>query len=259
MMKKLSLASLVLLTVSSVSFAAGENVEGFTTNGGLVKIGPSVFTGPTHGAANEPGIGVYSVGNGLAVNAHVLYDTLRTSIDSNGIATISGGTGSHAGMGTWALGRVTGSDSNRVYFGVWEGVSPSNSSVPVYAAYVVGDNVTRSLDSVKGNSYNYTTSGVGQGNEFYTGTLTANFASNGTSGTLTGSIASANTTITLDSGTDIFIVGSGATATARFAGSANSDAYYIDGLFYGNSAQALAGTADHATDASKSVGFAGTR
>lgn len=259
MMKKLSLVSLVLLSVSGVSFAAGENVVGFSTHPALVNVGPSVYTGPTHGAANEPGIGVYSVGSGARVNAHVLYDTLRTSIDSNGIATISGGTGSHAGMGTWALGRVTGSDSNRVYFGVWEGVSPSNSSVPVYAAYVVGDNVTRSLDAVKGNNYSYATQGVGQGNEYYTGTLTANFNAAGTGGTLSGSIASSSNTIALDSSTIIYVAGSGSAATARFIGTANNIDYEVNGFFYGNSAQALAGTADHLTDASKSVGFAGTR
>lgn len=257
-MKKLSLASLVLLSVSSVGFAAqGDDVVGITTNADLVTVGPSVFTGPTHGDPGYPGIGVHTVGNSANVNAQVLYEDLSSSIDGNGIATIGGS--AHAALGVWALGRVTGSDSNDIYYGVWQGPSPSDPNVLAYAAYVVGDNVTRSLDTVKGNSYDYTTNGVGQGNEFYTGTLTANFNSAGTGGTVTGGISSGLNTITLDSGTNISISGAGATTTAGFTGSANTGAYDVDGLFYGANAQALGGVASHLTDSSKNVGFAGTR
>ncbi|MFJ5446612.1 transferrin-binding protein-like solute binding protein [Methylobacillus methanolivorans] len=256
-MKKLSLASLVLLAVYGTSFAAGENVVGLSTDDSLVNVGPSAYTGPTHGAANQPGVGVHTVGGGTRINAQVLYDTLRTSVDGNGIATIGGS--AHSAMGVWALGRVTGSDSNQVYYGVWAGPDASTPPTTAYVAYVVGDNVTRSLDTVKGNSYSYTTNGVGQGNEFYTGTLTANFNAAGTGGTVTGGIASASNTITLDSGTNISISGAGAVATAGFSGSANTGAYDVRGLFYGANAEALGGVADHLADPSKSVGFAGTR
>lgn len=258
-MHKMTLVSLALLSASSLSFAAGENIAGVSTNSALVTVGPSIAAGP-HGAAGLPGIGVYTIASGSPVGAKVLYEDLRTSFNSTtGIATIGGS--AHAGMGLWSLGRVVGSDGNEVYYGVWAGPTPGGPATSTsYAAYAVADNVTRSLNTVKGNSYTYATKGVGQGSEIYTGNLTANFNAAGTGGRLTGSIASASNTISLDgAGAFIGVIGTGATAQARFQGAATGGAYAVDGRFYGANAETLAGAARHNTDASKSVGFAGAR
>ena len=114
--------------------------------------------------------------------------------------------------------------------------------------WYVGDNPTRNMPKLVNAKYNVL--GVNKHtpgrNDFYTGTLTANYGTG--SGSLTGSISRP--------GDSVNFAGTNIRSNGTFDnGKANE---HITGRFYGNSAEALAGIVDR-TGADKDVAFGGRR
>ena len=148
-----------------------------------------------------------------------------------------------------------GSDGN-VFFGEWaprKGNPPDNSTDLNMAdgkrtVWYVGDNPTRNMPKLVNAKYNVL--GVNKHtpgrNDFYTGTLTANYGTG--SGSLTGSISRP--------GDSVNFAGTNIRSNGTFDNGKVNE--HITGRFYGNSAEALAGIVDRA-GADKDVAFGGRK
>lgn len=150
---------------------------------------------------------------------------------------------------------MNGSDGN-VFFGEWaprKGNPPQNSTDLNMAdgkrtVWYVGDNPTRNMPKLVNAKYNVL--GVNKHtpgrNDFYTGTLTANYGTG--SGSLTGSISRP--------GDSVNFAGTNIRSNGTFDNGKVNE--HITGRFYGNSAEALAGIVDRA-GADKDVAFGGRK
>lgn len=149
-----------------------------------------------------------------------------------------------------------GGSNGNVFFGEWaprKGNPPQNSADLNMAdgkrtVWYVGDNPTRNMPKLVNAKYNVL--GVNKHtpgrNDFYTGTLTANYGTG--SGSLTGSISRP--------GDSVNFAGTNIRSNGTFDnGKANE---HITGRFYGNGAEALAGIVNRA-GADKDVAFGGRR
>lgn len=160
-------------------------------------------------------------------------------------------------FGGLVIAKVPGmSEGNNVFFGEWapRKGSPSDNSTDLNMAdgkrtvWYVGDNPTRNMPKLVNAKYNVL--GVNKHtpgrNDFYTGTLTANYGTG--SGSLTGSISRP--------GDSVNFAGTNIRSNGTFDnGKANE---HITGRFYGNGAEALAGIVDRA-GADKDVAFGGRK
>ena len=160
-------------------------------------------------------------------------------------------------FGGLVIAKVPGmGEGNNVFFGEWapRKGNPSDNSTDLNMAdskrtvWYVGDNPTRNMPKLVNAKYNVL--GVNKHtpgrNDFYTGTLTANYGTG--SGSLTGSISRP--------GDSVNFAGTNIRSNGTFDnGKANE---HITGRFYGNSAEALAGIVDR-TGADKDVAFGGRR
>ena len=150
---------------------------------------------------------------------------------------------------------MNGSDGN-VFFGEWaprKGNPPQNSTDLNMAdgkrtVWYVGDNPTRNMPKLVNAKYNVL--GMNKHtpgrNDFYTGTLTANYGTG--SGSLTGSISRP--------GDSVNFAGTNIRSNGTFDNGKVNE--HITGRFYGNSAEALAGIVDRA-GADKDVAFGGRK
>ena len=160
-------------------------------------------------------------------------------------------------FGGLVIAKVPGmGEGNNVFFGEWapRKGNPSDNSTDLNMAdskrtvWYVGDNPTRNMPKLVNAKYNVL--GVNKHtpgrNDFYTGTLTANYGTG--SGSLTGSISRP--------GDSVNFAGTNIRSNGTFDnGKANE---HITGRFYGNSAEALAGIVDR-TGADKDVAFGGRK
>lgn len=160
-------------------------------------------------------------------------------------------------FGGLVIAKVPGmGEGNNVFFGEWapRKGSPSDNSTDLNMAdgkrtvWYVGDNPTRNMPKLVNAKYNVL--GVNKHtpgrNDFYTGTLTANYGTG--SGSLTGSISRP--------GDSVNFAGTNIRSNGTFDnGKANE---HITGRFYGNGAEALAGIVDRA-GADKDVAFGGRK
>lgn len=160
-------------------------------------------------------------------------------------------------FGGLVIAKVPGmGEGNNVFFGEWaprKGNPPDNSTDLNMAdgkrtVWYVGDNPTRNMPKLVNAKYNVL--GVNKHtpgrNDFYTGTLTANYGTG--SGSLTGSISRP--------GDSVNFAGTNIRSNGTFDnGKANE---HITGRFYGNGAEALAGIVNRA-GADKDVAFGGRR
>lgn len=158
-------------------------------------------------------------------------------------------------FGGLVIAKVPGmGEGNNVFFGEWapRKGNPSDNSTDLNMAdgkrtvWYVGDNPTRNMPKLVNAKYNVL--GVNKHtpgrNDFYTGTLTANYGTG--SGSLTGSISRP--------GDSVNFAGTNIRSNGTFDnGKANE---HITGRFYGNGAEALAGIVDRA-GADKDVAFGG--
>ena len=160
-------------------------------------------------------------------------------------------------FGGLVIAKVPGmGEGNNVFFGEWapRKGNPSDNSTDLNMAdskrtvWYVGDNPTRNMPKLVNAKYNVL--GVNKHtpgrNDFYTGTLTANYGTG--SGSLTGSISRP--------GDSVNFAGTNIRSNGTFDNGKVNE--HITGRFYGNSAEALAGIVDR-TGADKDVAFGGRR
>ena len=160
-------------------------------------------------------------------------------------------------FGGLVIAKVPGmGEGNNVFFGEWapRKGNPSDNSTDLNMAdgkrtvWYVGDNPTRNMPKLVNAKYNVL--GVNKHtpgrNDFYTGTLTANYGTG--SGSLTGSISRP--------GDSVNFAGTNIRSNGTFDNGKVNE--HITGRFYGNSAEALAGIVDRA-GADKDVAFGGRK
>ena len=160
-------------------------------------------------------------------------------------------------FGGLVIAKVPGmGEGNNVFFGEWaprKGNPPQNSTDlnmgdSRRTVWYVGDNPTRNMPKLVNAKYNVL--GVNKHtpgrNDFYTGTLTANYGTG--SGSLTGSISRP--------GDSVNFAGTNIRSNGTFDnGKANE---HITGRFYGSGAEALAGIVDRA-GVDKDIAFGGRK
>ena len=150
---------------------------------------------------------------------------------------------------------MNGNDGN-VFFGEWaprkgnplQNNTDLNMADGKRTVWYVGDNPTRNMPKLVNAKYNVL--GMNKHtpgrNDFYTGTLTANYGTG--SGSLTGSISRP--------GDSVNFAGTNIRSNGTFDNGKVNE--HITGRFYGNSAEALAGIVDRA-GADKDVAFGGRK
>ncbi|QPB81317.1 hypothetical protein EHE21_18850 [Proteus sp. GOKU] len=194
----------------------------------------------------EPGVGISTVGGGKKIGfASLTSARMSGGADSNGIYTVQSNH-QHSDMGVFHFAKIT--DAN-VYFGDW--AKTTSATDATHQTYYVGKDVTTTLPT---DSATYTVTGISQysGNNLLTGSFDVNFSQK----EITGSLTNSQRTIDLAGG-NLYTANNQVT----FSADANegSTSGVVEGAFFGESAEALAGIVVFSSDHKKDISFGGTK
>lgn len=165
--------------------------------------------------------------------------------DSNGIYTVQSNH-QHSDMGVFHFAKIT--DAN-VYFGDW--AKTTSATDATHQTYYVGKDVTTTLPTY---SATYTVTGISQysGSNLLSGSFDVDFSQKKIEGSLT------NSQRTVDlAGGNLYTANNQVT----FSADANegSTSGVVEGAFFGESAEALAGIVVFSSDHKKDISFGGTK
>lgn len=252
-MKKISIAAAVISVFALVGQAQAQSVGSSTSDPAMIKVGVTDGTEVGHGStAGSPGISI------TAATAPYDQMTAFSSLaamapaDSHGVNVIKLGDipapSGHKQLGNFAFSKVDGQD---VYFGEWAKNSASTGTT--HTVYYAGNDVTANMPTQ--GSADYTVVGLNNynGANKLVGTLTADFGAKNLSGFIE------NGDVIIDMNADINL------AQASFSGKAIG--IYSNGIeqgksqghFFGNNAEALAGTATFDGHRNLDTAFGGKR
>lgn len=194
----------------------------------------------------EPGVGISTVGGGKKIGfASLTSARMSGGADSNGIYTVQSNH-QHSDMGVFHFAKIT--DAN-VYFGDW--AKTTSATDATHQTYYVGKDVTTTLPT---DSATYTVTGISQysGSNLLTGSFDVNFSQK----EITGSLTNSQRTIDLAGG-NLYTANNQVT----FSADANegSTSGVVEGAFFGESAEALAGIVVFSSDHKKDISFGGTK
>lgn len=198
----------------------------------------------------EPGVGISTVGGGKKIGfASLTSARMSGGADSNGIYTIQPNEStpaSHSNMGVFHFAKIT--DAN-VYFGDW--AKTTSATDATHQTYYVGKDVTTTLPT---DSATYTVMGISRysGSNLLSGTFDVNFSQK----EITGSLTNSQRTVDLVSG-NIYTANNQVTFSAD--AKEGSTFGVVEGAFFGESAEALAGIVVFSTDHKKDIGFGGIK
>lgn len=206
----------------------------------------AVNRGPHQSAGGEPGVGIRTIGYGKKIGFASLTSPMMSSgADSNGIYTVQSNH-QHSDMGVFHFAKIT--DAN-VYFGDW--AKTTSTTDATHQTYYVGKDVTTTLPT---DSATYTVTGISQysGSNLLTGTFDVNFSQK----EITGSLTNSQRTVDLAGG-NLYTANNQVT----FSADANegSTSGVVEGAFFGESAEALAGIVVFSSDHKKDISFGGTK
>lgn len=246
---KLTCALFVLISAHAVQAEIHSNQSGPLN---IMKVGASdvVNRGPHQSVGGEPGVGISSIGNGTKLSfVSLTSPRMSSGADSHGIYTIqpnANSPASHSNMGIFHFAKVT--DAN-VYFGDW--AKTSSATDTTHQTYYVGKDVTTTLPT---DSATYTVTGVSQysGNNLLSGTFDVDFSQK----KIEGALANSQRTVTLESG-NLYNANDQVTFSADAKEGTTSGV--VEGAFFGESAEALAGIVIFSSDHTKDIGFGGTK
>ncbi|MBI6528289.1 transferrin-binding protein-like solute binding protein [Proteus vulgaris] len=248
-LNKITCALFVLMGTHAVHAEIHSNQSGpFTT----MKVGASdaVNQGPHQSAGGEPGVGVSTVGGGKKIGfASLTSPMMSGGADSNGIYTIQPNEStpaSHSDMGVFHFAKIT--DAN-VYFGDW--AKTTSATDATHQTYYVGKDVTTTLPT---DSATYTVIGVSQysGNNLLSGTFDVDFSQK----KIEGSLVNSQRTVELESG-NLYTANNQVTFSADAKEGTTSG--IVEGAFFGESAEGLAGIVVFSSDHTKDIGFGGIK
>ncbi len=242
---KLVCALFILMGSHAVHAEIHSNQSGPLTT---MKVGASdaIQRGHSQIPGGEPGVGISTVGGGKKIGfASLTSPRMSSGADSNGIYTVQSNH-QHSDMGVFHFSKIT--DAN-VYFGDW--AKTTSATDATHQTYYVGKDVTTTLPA---DSATYTVTGISQysGSNLLTGSFDVNFSQK----EITGSLTNSQRTIDLAGG-NLYTANNQVT----FSADANegSTSGVVEGAFFGESAEALAGIVVFSSDHKKDISFGGTK
>ncbi|MCW9690110.1 Slam-dependent surface lipoprotein [Proteus terrae] len=242
---KLTCALFILMGSHAVHAEIHSNQSGPLTT---MKVGASdaIQRGHSQIPGGEPGVGISTVGGGKKISfASLTSARMSGGADSNGIYTVQSNH-QHSDMGVFHFAKIT--DAN-VYFGDW--AKTTSATDATHQTYYVGKDVTTTLPT---DSATYTVTGISQysGSNLLTGSFDVNFSQK----EITGSLTNSQRKIDLAGG-NLYTANNQVT----FSADANegSTSGVVEGAFFGESAEALAGIVVFSSDHKKDISFGGTK
>lgn len=242
---KLTCALFILMGSHAVNAEIHSNQSGPLTT---MKVGASdaIQRGHSQIPGGEPGVGISTVGGGKKIGfASLTSARMSGGADSNGIYTVQSNH-QHSDMGVFHFAKIT--DAN-VYFGDW--AKTTSATDATHQTYYVGKDVTTTLPT---DSATYTVTGISQysGSNLLSGSFDVDFSQKKIEGSLT------NSQRTVDlAGGNLYTANNQVT----FSADANegSTSGVVEGAFFGESAEALAGIVVFSSDHKKDISFGGTK
>lgn len=206
----------------------------------------SIQRGHSEIPGGEPGVGISTVGGGKKIGfASLTSPMMGGSADSHGVYTIQSNR-HHSDMGVFHFAKIT--DAN-VYFGDW--AKTTSATDVTHQTYYVGKDVTTTLPT---DSATYTVTGISQysGNNLLSGTFDVDFSQK----KIEGSLANSQRTVDLEGG-NLYTANNQVTFSAD--AKEGTTLGVVEGAFFGEHAEALAGIVVFSSDHTKDIGFGGTK
>lgn len=246
---KLSCALFILMGTHTVQAEIHSNQSGPLTT---MKVGASdaVNRGYHQMPGGEPGVGISGIGGGKKIGfASLTSPMMGSSADSNGVYTIQPNErtpASHRDMGVFHFVKIT--DAN-VYFGDW--AKTTSVTDATHQTYYVGKDVTTTLPT---DSATYTITGISQysGSNLLSGSFDVDFSQK----KIDGSLANSQRTVELENG-NLYTANNQVTFSADAKEGSTSGV--VEGAFFGESAEVLAGIVVFSSDHTKDIGFGGAK
>lgn len=244
-LNKITCALFVLMGTHAVQAEIHSNQSG-PLNIMTVGASDAVQYGSHQMPGGEPGVGISTVGGGKKIGfASLTSARMSGGADSNGIYTVQSNH-QHSDMGVFHFAKIT--DAN-VYFGDW--AKTTSTTDATHQTYYIGKDVTTTLPT---DSATYTVTGISQysGSNLLTGTFDVDFSQKKIEGSLT------NSQRTVDlAGGNLYTANNQVTFSADANEGATSGV--VEGAFFGESAEALAGIVVFSSDHKKDISFGGTK
>lgn len=240
-LNKLMSALFILMGTHAVQAEIHSNQSGPLTT---MSVGATdaIQYGPHKTVAGEPGVGISGIGGGKKIGFASL---ARGVADSNSVHTIQANN-THRDMGVFHFAKIT--DAN-VYFGDW--AKTTSATDATHQTYYVGKDVTTTLPT---DSATYTVTGISQysGSNLLSGTFDVDFSQK----KIEGSLANSQRTVELEGG-NLYTANNQVTFSADAKEGTTSGV--VEGAFFGESAEVLAGIVVFSSDHTKDIGFGGTK
>lgn len=213
-----------------------------------MKVGASdpIQRGHNQIPGGEPGVGISTVGGGKKIGfASLTSPMMGGNADSHGVYTVQSNR-QHSDMGVFHFAKIT--DAN-VYFGDW--AKTTSATDATHQTYYVGKDVTTTLPT---DSATYTVTGISQysGSNLLSGTFDVDFSQK----KIEGSLANSQRTVELEGG-NLYTANNQVTFSADAKEGTTSGV--VEGAFFGESAEVLAGIVVFSSDHTKDIGFGGTK
>lgn len=238
-------ALFILMGTHAVQAEIHSNQSGPLTT---MEVGPSdsIQRGHSEIPGGEPGVGISTVGGGKKIGfASLTSPMMGGSADSNGVYTIQSNR-QHSDMGVFHFAKIT--DAN-VYFGDW--AKTTSATDATHQTYYIGKDVTTTLPT---DSATYTVMGISKynGSNQLSGTFDVDFSQK----KIEGSLKNEQRTVELEGG-NLYTANNQVTFSADAKEDTTSGV--VEGAFFGENAEVLAGIVVFSSDHTKDIGFGGTK
>ncbi|QAV23109.1 Slam-dependent surface lipoprotein [Proteus hauseri] len=248
-LNKVSITLIILFSVSAVQAGIHSNQSGSLTT---MEVGASdpIQRGDHQMPGGEPGVGISTVGGGKKIGfVSLTSPRMSGGADTHGVYTIqpnANSPSSHSNMGVFHFAKIT--DAN-VYFGDW--AKTTSVTDATHQTYYVGKDVTTTLPT---DSATYTVTGISQysGSNLLSGTFDVDFSQK----KIEGSLANSQRTVELEGG-NLYTTNNQVTFSAAAKEGTTSGG--VEGAFFGEEANVLAGIVVFSSDHTKDIGFGGAK
>ncbi|NBL90168.1 Slam-dependent surface lipoprotein [Proteus sp. G2673] len=213
-----------------------------------MKVGASdpIQRGDHQMSGGEPGVGISTVGGGKKIGfASLTSPRMSGGADSHGVYTIQSNH-QHSDMGVFHFAKITNAN---VYFGDW--AKTTSATDATHQTYYIGKDVTTTLPT---DSATYTVMGISKynGSNQLSGTFDVDFSQK----KIEGSLKNEQRTVELEGG-NLYTANNQVTFSADAKEDTTSGV--VEGAFFGENAEVLAGIVVFSSDHTKDIGFGGTK
>lgn len=238
-------ALFILMGTHAVQAEIHSNQSGPLTT---MEVGPSdsIQRGHSEIPGGEPGVGISTVGGGKKIGfASLTSPRMSGGADSHGVYTIQSNH-QHSDMGVFHFAKITNAN---VYFGDW--AKTTSATDATHQTYYIGKDVTTTLPT---DSATYTVTGISKynGSNQLSGTFDVDFSQK----KIEGSLKNEQRTVELEGG-NLYTANNQVTFSADAKEDTTSGV--VEGAFFGENAEVLAGIVVFSSDHTKDIGFGGTK